>query len=63
MAQQIQAPAAKPDILSSIPGTPMVGGNWFLQLVLWPPHMCFGTHVETCKYIYAHQIENLNVID
>lgn len=33
-AQQVKAPATKPESLSSIPGTHILGANPFLQLVL-----------------------------
>lgn len=46
MAQGIEALAAKPGDLSSIPRTHMVEGEkCLLQVVLWPPHVGHGTRV------------------
>ena len=51
MAQQVKAPAIKPDNLSSIPGTHTVeGGSWLLQVVLCPICMLCYTSAHT----YAH---------
>lgn len=38
------------DDLSLIPGNHMMaGGSWCLEVVLWPPHGCHGTHATPSK--------------
>ena len=43
MVQWTRELAAKPNDLSSIPGTHVVEGeNWFLHVVIWPLPMCYS---------------------
>lgn len=47
MTQQVQVTAAKPDSLSSIPGTHMVKGkNRLRQAVPWLPQVCRDTYTK-----------------
>jgi hypothetical protein len=48
MAQLLKVLAAKPDDLSSIPGTHVVEGKSRRpQVVLWPPQVHYGIHTHT----------------
>lgn len=47
MAQQVQGLAAKPDVLSLILRTYMVGGeSGGLEVVLWSPPVCLCPHAH-----------------
>lgn len=48
-----KAPATKPIDLSSMPGTHVVEGeNWFQ--ILWPLHECFGMCIHAHSHTYTH---------
>lgn len=54
LARWVKAPAAKPDDLSFIPGTHMVGGeNQLLKVVLWPYTKAFPVHMHVRTHAHT----------
>lgn len=60
-AQRARALASNPDDLNSAPDSHMVGEDWLLQVVLWPPHDMIHKHMLMCAHTYRINFINVSL--